>query len=202
MIFWDDGEAFLTFRVYGRSMSDSYSIGEDPVPDRLAQKGLAGYDTHRAYDVVKTMFGNEPTPSTDNFLSPVEQFDNGTYAGDEPIGMFDQDFHDILDAYDSSTEPTTFGYELANTFVEADDYETARDALSEFESWAERSLNRMMGDTGIVLEGLRLDSEEYESAITYHSLRRLVQRKKEFEQGDGELFEPQEDVRDIDLAAE
>lgn len=181
-------------------MSGSYCAGGNGLADQLAEKGLGGYDVNRAYDAVDALFDGD-TATVDAFVQPLDAYDVGEYQGDEPLSVLDQRFSVIMDdVYDSETGEQSDT--LANEFVQADRYDGAVDALACFEEWTDQALDHLLNeDTAVVVEDLQLGSDEFAAAVRFHSLRRLVQRKHQYEQGEAELFAASDTGRDIDLAA-
>lgn len=163
------------------------------MPDDTADDGPQEYDVDAVYEAVKTLYGMEAETSVDAVVEDA-------YAAPELASHLDDQFSSIIHrTYDK--EADVYGHDVANAFLAADGYAAADDALTAFEEWTRDAAAKLLGGTGIMIGGVNLSSDEYEEAITYHSMRRLLERKDAVMQDEADLFEPDEQSRDVDLSS-
>lgn len=165
----------------------------DDLADDTAGGALPGYDVDAVYEAVKDFYGVETAVTVDAVV-------DASYGSDELASHLDDQFASIIHRT-YHKEDDVYGHEVANTFLTADEYEAAADALEAFEDWTRDAAAKLLGGTGVMVDGINLSSDEYEEAITFHSMRRLLERKEAVVQGDADLFEPDEQSRDIDLSS-
>lgn len=185
-------------------MSGRYDVGDDPIADNLADKGLDGYDPQQVYTALDTMFdeqdGSEPV---DGSVHQVGYQQESTADGS--VAEFDDEFETVMDTYDrldryddSGREPVR-GYDIANVFVAAEQYEEARDALELFDDWTQMIVPQLHGGASVFVGDTQLSSDEYEQAVRFYSLRELLHRRQAYQAGEKDLFEEQGSGRDMDI---
>lgn len=166
------------------------NVNQDSVVDRLAEKGLDGYDTQEAYAAVELMYDDDGEEMVESFIEPLEEFDEDNYTGHEPLSTFDQKFNELLERHSGDAEEAVYGYELANEVVEAEERAESHEALEDFEDWSKEKLDGMLKNTGMVLGEIgQLEDDEYREAVLFHGLRRIVQHKYNHQPWNSEKFE-------------
>lgn len=197
---------------------------ENPVTpgEQLEQQyGITGYQREDAYEATRALFDSD-NAVVESYIAPVEALDRSEYDGNAPMDTFEEKFRRGLKAYDSRTasafEPVedglydgldddllnrkapVTGADIANAFLDADNYEEGRAELERFEQWMKPTLDQTEFRFDEAEEPLQ--PEQYHHAVIMHSFQRMIQRKynnKNREEPD--RFEPSEGGRNIDLAS-
>jgi hypothetical protein len=199
----------------------SGAVDDDLSVDSTGTGDGADYSREAAYTALQAVYDGDDE-AVDTYVAPVDALVADAYTGSLPLDTFEEKFQQALKAYDHRTggecepdedsiydgldeqvlkrqKPVT-GADIANTFLDADTYEAAKDELERFEQW----LTPTLDNTALQFDNNRepLNGEQYQHLVTMHSFRRLIQRKHHNRGADKpERFTAPDNGRNIDLAS-